>query len=170
LWRDDELVKHERSDHLRLPRLRVRGDRQVVTFTVVIGPPCGGKSTYIRERAKRGDVIIDLDRIALALSTEDTGHHDYPGHIRAIALQARQAALAAARRFDGLNVWLIHTDPSPQALSDYKRRGAKVVMCDPGVDECLRRAVGQRPAWVTWWRGNPATRMSSGRRRTTSSC
>jgi predicted kinase len=34
-------------------------------ITVVTGPPCGGKSTYIQDNAKDGDIIIDMDRLKL---------------------------------------------------------------------------------------------------------
>lgn len=34
---------------------------------VVTGPPCSGKSTYVDEHANRGDLVIDLDRIAYAV-------------------------------------------------------------------------------------------------------
>ena len=47
-----------------------------MTLYVVTGPPCGGKSTYVREHAKPGDFVIDLDRLALAITSADfqTGH------------------------------------------------------------------------------------------------
>ena len=46
-------------------------------LTIVTGPPCGGKTTHIANHAHPGDIIIDLDRIALALTTDDTTHHYY---------------------------------------------------------------------------------------------
>jgi predicted kinase len=30
-------------------------------LTVVTGPPCAGKTTYVRNNAKPGDIIIDFD-------------------------------------------------------------------------------------------------------------
>ena len=35
---------------------------------VVTGPPAAGKSAWIQARAKAADVVIDLDRIASALT------------------------------------------------------------------------------------------------------
>ena len=35
---------------------------------VVTGPPTAGKSSWIEARAKPTDIVIDLDRIALALA------------------------------------------------------------------------------------------------------
>jgi predicted kinase len=38
-------------------------------LTVVIGPPAGGKSTWVLERAKPGDIVVDFDRLAFPSST-----------------------------------------------------------------------------------------------------
>jgi hypothetical protein len=32
---------------------------------IITGPPCGGKSTYITDRAKPGDIIVDMDGLRL---------------------------------------------------------------------------------------------------------
>jgi predicted kinase len=32
--------------------------------TLVYGPPCAGKSTFVQERALPGDVVLDFDVIA----------------------------------------------------------------------------------------------------------
>jgi len=102
-------------------------------LTVVTGPPCGGKSTHIRERAKPGDIVIDLDRIALALASEDTEHHTYPEHLIRIAQAARRAAIDAALPMrQATNVWIIDTTPSKRAWALYRQAGAHVVKCDPG--------------------------------------
>lgn len=69
-------------------------------ITVVIGHVCSGKTTYVLANARRGDVIIDMDRMAHAMTTDDTPDHDYPQHVADIA----KAALGRDRR----------GDPSPQ--------------------------------------------------------
>jgi len=115
---------------------------------IVTGPPCGGKSTYINERAKPGDIIIDMDRIALALTTEGTDPFTYSDRIRQVAFKARAAAVAEAlqvaqgERYQ--NVFIIHTDPSPDQRAAYRSAGGRIVECDPGKEEALRR-VANRP-------------------------
>lgn len=112
-------------------------------IVVVTGPPCGGKSTYIKDRAKSGDVIIDMDRIALALTTDDTASHSYSSEVRWIAMQARKAAVKealyqfASRR--GPTAWIIHTDPTADERSQYRLRNAQIVEINPGKDVCLER-------------------------------
>lgn len=113
-------------------------------IVVVTGPPCGGKSTYIQANAKSGDVIIDMDRIALALTTDDTKNHAYSQAVRYIAMEARKAAVKEAlyqcadRR--GPTAWIIHTDPSPDERSQYRLRNAQIVEINPGKEVCLERA------------------------------
>jgi hypothetical protein len=129
-------------------------------LTIVTGPPCAGKSTYIEKRAKFGDIVVDLDRLALALTTEDTPHHGYHKGIRWVAIAARRAALDAAikQHHQGAQVWAIDTDPSPRRREFYRRAGARIVDIDPGIDVVLGRAQGQRPAHVIayihdWYEG-----------------
>ena len=43
--------------------------------TLVWGPPCAGKSTFVQELAERGDVILDSDQIHAALSGLELHDH-----------------------------------------------------------------------------------------------
>ena len=116
---------------------------------VVTGPPCGGKSTYIKKHAKTGDIVIDMDNLARALTTEDIGNHDYSQEVRYVAMMARKAAVkeamfqCSARR--GLDAWIIHTDPSPDERRQYRLHNSNIVECNPGKDVCLER-LKERPA------------------------
>lgn len=106
---------------------------------VITGPPCAGKSTYVRGHAAPGDVRVDLDLIAQALGSDSP--HDAPDEVRAAAFVARSAvvgrALAGAAKADH---WVIHTNPTDEQLAAYEAAGAETVALDPGIDECLRRA------------------------------
>lgn len=106
------------------------------------GPPCGGKSTFIKQNAKQGDIVIDMDEIALSLVFGDIGHHDYTDEVRSVARAARQAAVKQAMivgQGNRLGVWIIHTDPSVQDRTNYRIIGAKFVECSPGLRVCLER-------------------------------
>jgi predicted ABC-type ATPase len=111
-------------------------------ITVVTGPPCGGKSTYIKENAKDGDLVIDMDRIALALIQGNKESHNYGDEVRSVARAARKAAVKQALvvgQGNSLGVWIIHTDPSPAERSNYRIVNAKLVECSPGLKVCLDR-------------------------------
>jgi predicted kinase len=113
-----------------------------------MGAPCSGKSTFVSESAKGKDIIVDMDRIALALAVAGTEDFEYSEPIRNIARQARPAivkgALLAGQGERNLGVWIIHTDPSPQDRQMYRAMNCKFVELDPGKDVCLARAK-QRP-------------------------
>jgi predicted kinase len=110
---------------------------------IVTGPQRGGKSTYINERAKPGDIIIDMDRIALALTTEGTEPFTYSDRVRKVAMKARAAAVTEAlyqaqgERYQ--NVYIIHTDPTPDQRAYYRAMGGRIIECDPGKEVCLER-------------------------------
>lgn len=65
-------------------------------LTVVIGPPAGGKSTWVRERAKPGDIVIDFDLLACALTGPGGDPHDHTPAVAAVTKAARRAAIDAA--------------------------------------------------------------------------
>lgn len=117
---------------------------------VVIGPPAAGKSTWCREHAKHGDVVIDFDRLALALNPDrDPDSHDHPNTIKTVTRAARQAAIDKALTLTRqCDVYLIHSTPSAQLLARYKAAGAEIVTIDPGKDVVLERASRERPWWM----------------------
>lgn len=117
---------------------------------VVIGPPAAGKSTWCRQQARPGDVVIDFDRLALALNPDrDPDSHDHPNTIKAVTKAARQAAIDKALTLTHqCDVYLIHSTPSAQLLARYKSAGAQIVTIDPGKEVVMARAKAERPWWM----------------------
>lgn len=100
---------------------------------VVTGPPAAGKSTWIAGHARPGDIVIDLDRIAVALTTPGADTWSHTETLLKVAHRARYAAIdEAIQHADTLDVWLIHSMPNPKAMAKYKRLGARIVVVDPG--------------------------------------
>jgi hypothetical protein len=112
-------------------------------ITVVTGPPCSGKSTYIRENAAVDDIVIDLDVLALALTTEGMESHGYSDYVRKVARDARLAAVKSAIRLAQgeryLGVWIVHSDPSVEDRRGYRAVNAQMVEMNPGKAVCLQR-------------------------------
>lgn len=116
---------------------------------VITGHVCSGKSTYVRNHAKPGDVVIDMDRLALALSVEGTPHHSYPQHVVDVARAARLEAMDAAvrqHRSGGFDVWIVHAYPEPRDHATYARLGARVIEMRADADTLRARAARERPA------------------------
>lgn len=115
-------------------------------LTVVIGPPAAGKSTWVLDRAKPGDIVIDFDRLAVAFSGAGGDPHDHPPAVAAVTRAARTAAIEAAiKQASKTHVYLIHSSPGQQRMAEYRAMGAEVVTVDPGRDVVRERCKGQRP-------------------------
>lgn len=106
---------------------------------IITGAPCSGKSTYVREHAQPGDVIVDFDVIAQALGSAVS--HQAEGAVREAAFAARSAVINYlvdhAEECEG---WVIHSDPADWQREAYERVGAEFVDLDTDLETCLERA------------------------------
>ena len=113
---------------------------------VISGPPCSGKSTYIKENAKSGSIVIDMDRIALALTTEDIVHHAYSKAIKTLAITTRKTAVKKALTLGNVvDVYIIDTEPSQENKAMYSWYKAKHITLSPPLEEVLQRIDANRP-------------------------
>ncbi|QQC89838.1 hypothetical protein [Streptomyces alfalfae] len=125
---------------------------------VITGPPAGGKSSWIEARARMTDIVIDLDRIALALAGPGAPSWKHDETLLKVAHRARFAALdEAVKHRDSVDVYLIHTMPSAKARARYQRLGAEVVTVDPGQAIVMQRVRDMRDPAMTavatrWYR------------------
>ncbi|GHA61043.1 hypothetical protein GCM10010330_11130 [Streptomyces tendae] len=135
---------------------------------VITGPPAAGKSSWIESHAKPQDIVIDLDRITVALTGPGAPHWNHAPLQQRVAQRARYAAIdEALQHLHQLDVYLIHTMPSPKALAKYKRHKARIVVVDPGEAIVMQRIQAMRsPAMervaTRWYRarqGRPREAM-----------
>jgi len=114
---------------------------------IVTGPPAAGKTTWVLQHARPGDITIDFNRIAQALTIPGSDPHDHPPHLRAITQQARYAAIRKALdHTHDCDVYVIHSLPPADALARYTAHGAQLITIDPGRDVVLQRIAQSRPA------------------------
>ncbi|WP_432124050.1 hypothetical protein [Streptomyces sp. C10-9-1] len=123
---------------------------------VVTGPPAAGKSSWIAARARPTDVVIDLDRITLALAGPGAPNWNQDEILRRVSLRARFAAIdEAVKHLDATDVYLIHTMPSTKARARYKALRAEIVVVDPGREVVMQRVrdmrAGNLQRVVTRW-------------------
>lgn len=103
---------------------------------VVLGPPCSGKSTYVREHKKDGDIVVDFDRLAEALGNDEK--HAAPSPIKEVAFIARGAVIKEICKKD-YEAWIIHTKPTEFQRKLYDEAGAEYIEMDTDMQTCLER-------------------------------
>lgn len=116
--------------------------RSPTEIVLVMGPPCAGKSTFVRDHAASDELVIDYDVIAVALGSPD--HHSHPDSFRPAVVRARGAVLTMVRRGElpkVRRVWIVSSDPF--AAKKYMHH--RVELLDPGIDVVLERAARERP-------------------------
>lgn len=134
---------------------------------VVTGPPAAGKTTYVATHARPGDVVIDYDRIAQALTAGTGDTHRHPDAVQRVAHRARTAAIREGLKLSrGADVWVVHSRPAPDTLAEYMAHDAKVITIDPGKDVVLARCAeqrtpGARAAAMRWYTQHARTPQTS---------
>lgn len=111
-------------------------------ITLVEGPPCSGKSTYVKQHMQSGDVVVDYDALAVALGSPHT--HDHPRTLWPFILQARDAVLDRMTRANPApRAWIIRCEPTAMD----RQMATDTVVLDVDADTCKARArANQRPA------------------------
>lgn len=120
---------------------------------VVTGHICSGKTTYVRERAAPGDVVVDLDRIALSIAPEGTAAYAYDQRHRDVARRiwwyAIDEAVRQHRRPGGFDLWIVHAYPSDEDVARYRRLGASIAEMGGDRETLVARARAERPPeWI----------------------
>jgi|HubBroStandDraft_2_1064218.scaffolds.fasta_scaffold165477_4 hypothetical protein len=117
-------------------------------LTIVTGPPCVGKTTYVRQHAEPGDIIIDLDDLITALG--GNSHDPSPAVLR-VAQAARVTAIRSATicHRDGAPVWVIDTSPPAWLRARYRASGGQIIeLTDTAGVLHQRAADAGRPARI----------------------
>jgi hypothetical protein len=129
----------------------------------VTGPPCGGKTTHVRDNRNGDDVVVDLDALAAALGYprgQVEWDDDHPAVAAARMARAHVIHALTSGRLQA-TAWVIDAKPDRSSLAQYERAGAAVITIDPGREVCRSRAPG-RPAGTleridAWYGDAPAS-------------
>lgn len=130
--------------------------------TVIAGPPGAGKSRWVEERRKWGDLVLDLDALYVALSGEPP--YEKPQVLLPFVSEARDAIVSRLTRSHSVaRAWIVGSLPKRVDRETLRRRlRAKVVVIETASEECLRRIASDprratraelwRPIIDKWWR------------------
>jgi len=130
-------------------------------LTLICGPPASGKTTYVKERIRPRDCILDIDSLYHSLSGLPV--YNKPDILLRTVFAAHNAALLQAIR-QGITVWCI-TSGATQRKRDRACCGIRpneVIILDVPVMQCIKRILhdkrrkDQLPLWEKiirqWWR------------------
>ncbi len=116
-----------------------------VPLTIVYGPCCGGKSTYVEQHRQPGDLVIDLDVIAGELVGKPICRERSPALLEA-AIDERNRRLRDLQRLDPAKVgrvWFLIAAPD-HADREWWRAQLQpeaMVLVSASVDECINRLI-----------------------------
>lgn len=110
---------------------------------IIYGAPASGKSTYVKEHAEEGDVIVDLDIIqrSFQICRKSEGKKELLEH--ALFIRDYLYKMLEQQRIETKTAWIIAGLPDGferQALA--KRLNAELIFMGVSKEECIRRAMG----------------------------
>lgn len=114
-----------------------------IPLTIVCGPPCSGKTTYVVQHASPTDTVIDLDAILMRL---EPSYRHWSGMLSQEllnkAIRVRNAMLGSLDRQTAGRAWFIVSAPTKAERDWWQRKlGGELILLHPGAGECKRRAI-----------------------------
>lgn len=107
---------------------------------IVYGAPLSGKTTYVKNNANEGDLIIDIDSIWQCVS--GLPRYNKPGRLRAIVFKMRDSLFECVKYRYGKwnNCYIIGGYPMQSERERLvKELGAREVFIDVAQSECMAR-------------------------------
>lgn len=149
----------------------VRGRRGMKMYspnvTIVCGPPGSGKTTFVMDRKEKGDIVVDIDWLWMALTGLD--YYDKPDHLVPFVLDVRKMIIERLQ-LEGSdttpilhNVWIISGSPNAIERKElqYKFPSSRVIVLEQSVEQCMenirqdQRREGKSIPWEQlvkkWW-------------------
>lgn len=124
--------------------------------TLVCGPPCAGKTTWVDSVAQPGDLVLDRDLIARELGSSNKWRHT--SRYVDLSEQAMQERMWTLATLEDVSAYVIRSAPGAHYRNTLARqiRATDVRVIDPGLVECTRRArAAHRPRdtvrWIHQW-------------------
>lgn len=144
---DNIMVVHHRCHNM----IHERFGYQSMTrhIYIVWGSPCAGKSDYVHANAGKNDLIVDIDALYSAMSTNENRNA-----VKSNVLQVYRSLVDAIRTRNGgwRCAWVIRTLPLPIDRDTIVRDlgGGELIHIDTPMLECLERAKIRGGEWEEW--------------------
>ncbi len=118
---------------------------------LICGSPCSGKSTYIKEHIRRGDLICDVDLIYGAISGQDSHDAEMYTHEIACKLDSDLKDMIRDRVGGWKDAYVVSLANTTEKLCKAKERikADEVIFIDTPYDVCMERSK-ERPPYFVW--------------------
>lgn len=116
---------------------RKRDFKEMTEIVFVVGAPCSGKSTYVKEHIKDNDIVFDYDKLAKAMTNGDN-HNNNP-FVRKYLHEFRKTFLRLLEGETDFDTAYIITTRLSEYYYDYLLYNPKIVKMNTSKNECLRR-------------------------------
>lgn len=118
---------------------------------LIYGSPCSGKSTYIKEHFKAGDIVCDVDRIYSALCFNE--EHQTELYAQEVASKLNDTLLDIIRDREGhwKNAYVVSLANTKEKLNKAIERikADEAIYIDTPFEVCMER-VKERPFYFPW--------------------
>ena len=123
---------------------------------LVYGSPLSGKSTYVKDNAEYGDIIVDIDNIWQCISGCDRYVKPKKLNANVFGLHNELIRMIRMRVGQWNNAFIVGGYPLIGERERLCRSlGAKEIFIDTPKDECIRRAAERSEEWLKyiddWW-------------------
>ena len=117
---------------------------------LITGPPGSGKSTLALERMARGDVLVDMDRLWVALT--GLPEYDKPSELAPLVRSTWKAAMDVALFDVRSGVWVVTSAATrAQRMTISPQRLDHLTVLETPPATCLARIKAQQRAGTTDW-------------------
>lgn len=109
---------------------------------LVYGSPCSGKSTYVKEHFKHGDIVCELDKLYAALCFNE--EHKEELYAQEVAKELQKSLLDIIRNRKGRwkNAYVVSLANTPEKLKSAMDRvnADKAIYIDTPYEVCIERS------------------------------
>lgn len=118
---------------------------------LIYGSPCSGKSTYINEHMKAGDIVCDVDRIYSAISLNEEHQTELYAQEVASWLNSSLLDIIRDRKGKWKNAYVVSLANTEEKLQQAKDRikADECIFIDTPYEVCMERAK-ERPFYFQW--------------------
>lgn len=118
---------------------------------LIYGSPCSGKTTYVKEHLKTGDIVCDIDKLYAAMCFNEEHNEELYAKEVACMLHENLLDIIRDRKGNWKNAYVVSLANTPERVEKAKERvnADKAIFIDTPYEVCMERAK-ERPFYFQW--------------------